>query len=349
MARVSGKRKRFLKIIAWGAPGTGKTRFALDGGTYKVSKTGKVTGDGELWPDLLVVNAEGGVPAYEFLFEGQFVVEDCNTLSGLVALLKQLKAGNFKLEDGTLYQPQTLVIDTWTKFVEIYTNAMEQKKDYNLTLKDRARINQEFNAATNLLLELNLHIILVVHEKPKWKKIPNSTQIEQDGLQLDAGAKLERWPDFVLYFHKRAGQQPTRVEVQKGRGANLGEDDNGIISNASWKANFKAIAERWSAGENRHDVTDGDAIRQTGQEIDQGVTFVEQQGPKKKVFANATFAKEWAASWDEMYPDLHLTPDLLKHILGDLQYLADWGLSLDEANQRVSQYVSISNEVPVTQ
>lgn len=336
MGRVAGGTKRYMKIVVEGLPSTGKTRFGIDGGTFTIDKNQKLTGNGEIWPDLLIVNAEEGVPAYEYPFAGKFVTEDCKSITGLSALLRKLKDKTYTLDDGTPYLPKTLEIDTWTKFLEIYTNALEQKKG-SLEIRDRGKISSEFSAVTNLLLELEMHVILICHTKDQWGKDAKGNQTIV-GEAIDAHKKLMRYPDVVLKMQPRSGQQPTKALVVKGRAMNLGEDKDGFIKNPNYRDTFKAIAELWASGGARTLQTEAQAIDEAEKALDEGMTFTgEKETPKIEGHSGAWW-KAWANAWIKRAEGLDY--DTLKKILANadghpLAFFTDCLLSEEESDALV--------------
>jgi hypothetical protein len=330
----SGQAPAFLKIIAAGAAGGGKTRFCIDGGSYTITKEGTIKGAGEVWPDLLIINAEGGVPAYEEPFEGQFRVvhtADIFTLSEIVEDIKNKKV-----------ICDTLAIDTWTTFRNIVRDA-EEKKSGKLEMQQFGRINRAMTKLQNNLAQLPCHVILVIHESDIIEQNGNNATrkagVSNNGMKLEANKNIAQWADFILWFEPRKGGG-SLAAISKARGTYLGENEEGMLKNPSWKSTFKPVAERWArrAGEKGSAPAIDYAAAEKGATklLDQDnrvQSTPKQEAPKNSMPSVMNFTnKSAAARWYQQQMDLGWTQEDLLAALSvkGLGELAE--TTFDEAN-----------------
>jgi hypothetical protein len=345
---AAGSTPAFLKIIVTGPSSAGKTRFGIDGGTYKITKDGKLEGDGMLWPDLIVVNAERGVSAYEEPFEGMFAVVNTKKISELNDLVDDILSGKVKCG--------TLLIDTWTTFRNTVMSAVDKdksKRGGDMGMKEFGKVNKALEEVQDKLDNMPCHVILVVHETDvinaektdedkavAARKAARNTA-QSDVVKMEANKKVARWADVTLWFEpKRSANSPTRARVAKTRAIVLDEDKDGYINNPSYAKTFKEVAERWAARGNKAEQLNQREAEQDALDFANKIDAPEVVEPVKpaktssvqpQTFANENTVKRWVQKWMRM--PYNLQHDQILGALGVGSYRELGDMTFQEADE----------------
>lgn len=334
---TAGQAPAFLKIIATGANGGGKTRFGIDGGTYKITKDGKIEGDGELWPGLIVISAESGVEAYEEPFEGMFQVIRTKSILVLEQVVDDIRAG--KLLCGTL------VIDPWTKFRNLVRKAEEDSASGDLSYREYGRINKVMENVQDKLETMPCHVILVVHEADVIdtnNKKKRGAGITNEGLKLNANSSVAAWADFILWFEPKTGAF-SMCKVVKARGANLGENDALMLKNASWKSTFKDLAARWA----RRKSADVPSSAQGEQDASKALGSLDKKPVPAVEIGDRDFTNQSGSGrWYKRKMAQGFSEDVIMNTLG-VTKLGELGkMTWDEADAKLLAGKEVANAAP---
>lgn len=183
IAKKATKSDTFLKILAWGEPGSGKTRLALS------------------FPDPLVIDLERGSRLYADQFDF-LVAEPTAEITG-PALVKMVIDEIVKGEYPT---QRTLVIDPITDYTDQLEWAFGKMKTEKGISKDALKGSQrggyfdeqkEFiRERLDLLLRLPMHVVFVARAKNNWE----GTQVS--GRRPDTNDIVESLCDIVLHVEK---------------------------------------------------------------------------------------------------------------------------------------------------
>jgi len=197
IAKKATKSDTYLKVMAWGDPGSGKTRLALS------------------FPAPILIDLERGSRLYADQFDF-LVAEPTPELPGFGLV----KAVVDEIARGEYPDRRTLIIDPITDYLDqLEVQLLEAKKKNGVNLdalrglqaaKVRAEVKDAIKDRLDILLRLPLHIVLVARVKNNWE---GSAVV---GQKADANDLVESLCDVVLHI-KKGG---TAV-VQKSRIAEL--------------------------------------------------------------------------------------------------------------------------------
>lgn len=195
---------RKLKILLYGASGSGKTRAALT------------------FPRPLLVDAEGGSAFYRGRpGVGEFLVKDTKALSDLEKIISLVQADNGKTVD-------TLIVDPITVFYDVQKDAMARTaKDGALGFREWARINNRMKAIYNSLTNLPVHVIVIARESVEYEGEGNN--LKKVGQKPDSDKALP----YVFDFSIRMNADHSGVVV-KSRGLELAK--NNRLDKVNWEA-----------------------------------------------------------------------------------------------------------------
>lgn len=188
LARKATQSDARLKVMAWGEPGSGKSRLALS------------------FPAPLVVDLERSTALYADEFDF-LVCEPTKELKAhqlVYSLVKQIQRGMYP-------DRQTLVIDPMTDYLESLEAGIIDKmkaKGVNIDALQglaKARIYGEINDGIrqelSALLALPLHVVFVVRAKNTWGKGPDG-KMAPIGRQPDVKEIVPYLADIVIKVEK---------------------------------------------------------------------------------------------------------------------------------------------------
>lgn len=203
-----------LKILIYGASGTGKTLAALS------------------FPRPAVVDAENGTDLYAGRAGiPEFSVLRIKTFGDLEKAISYIQADKGKSFD-------TLVIDSVSVFYDVQKEAASKtSKDNELGYREWAKINNRMVYLYNTLTNLPVHIVCIAREAVEYEtKGGNLTKV---GTKPDADKRLVYMFDFIIRMNADHSG-----EVIKSRGAgNLK-----TMPQVNWQA-FAKIADMFTSGQ----------------------------------------------------------------------------------------------------
>jgi hypothetical protein len=203
-----------LKILIYGASGTGKTLAALS------------------FPRPAVVDAENGTDLYAGRAGmPEFSVLRIKTFEELQKAISYIQADKGKSFD-------TLVIDSVSVFYDVQKEAAAKTaKDNELGYREWAKINNRMVYLYNTLTNLPVHIVCIAREAVEYEtKNGNLTKV---GTKPDADKRLVYMFDFIIRMTADHGG-----EVVKSRGAG----NIKTMPQVNWQA-FAKIADMFTAGQ----------------------------------------------------------------------------------------------------
>lgn len=225
IAKKSELKDARLKILIWGSPGSGKSRFALSA------------------PKPLVIDLEGGTRLYsnEYNFyiaevdTGSENTANCCTLAYSIA--DEIIAGEYPDVETLIIDPVTDLLEALERYSArnyekiIGKDVMElnaiQKTKWYAYRRDKAR------AVLDKLKNLPVNLILVARSKLQWGNGSDGKMIAT-GETYDALPIVESLMDVVINL-KKDGNEKYSAEVKKSRIGNLPRileinDYNSIVS-----------------------------------------------------------------------------------------------------------------------
>ena len=240
-----------VKLMIWGGPGSGKSRFALTA------------------PNPLVIDLEHSTD----LFVEEFDMYHCNVdtrkkeISTPALLTNEIIK---EIEQGNEYQDcETLIIDPVTDLLESIESHALKEFEATLTgkLKDKkvTDLNQLQKAKwyayrrrriRNLLdkiIRLPLNVICVAREKNMWEETNKGMQ--PTGKTFDGLDIIEYLPDIVIHLEKLS-KNNTVAHVKKSRLGNL--DD--ILKVKNWNCIKEALEGKKESTEEKVDNETGEII-----------------------------------------------------------------------------------------
>lgn len=274
IARRATRAAALLKVMAWGEPGAGKTRFALS------------------FPDPLVIDLERGSEWYAD--ETPFLVATPTPERPAARLVKDVVA---EVLAGVYPDRKTLIIDPITDYLDALESVLIEAQKRNGVdvdaLKGMARaaayskIRDGIRERLDLLIRVPMHVVLVARAKNVWGKNDEGRMAPIDRT-YDAKDIVEYLCDVVLHLDR-----PGRAVVRKSRIAALPDviegatfaqigaslyrakeepappvapiatpapppvDWMGLISKAKTKAAIKGVRVAWDAAQAKGEVPAG--------------------------------------------------------------------------------------------
>lgn len=217
IARRAIRADALLKVMAWGEPGAGKTRFALT------------------FPAPLVIDLERGSEWYAD--ESDFLVATPSAEMPPARLVKEVLG---EVMAGAYPDRKTLVIDPITDYLDaLEANLIEAQRRNGINLDDLkglarakayAQIRDGIRERLDLLVRVPMHVVLVARAKNVWGKNDDGKMAPVERT-YDAKDIVEYLCDVVLHLDR-----PGRAVVRKSRIAALPE----ILE----RPGFSVIAER---------------------------------------------------------------------------------------------------------
>lgn len=246
---------RFLKILLFGGPGSGKTRAALS------------------FPGCAVVDAEGGTT----LYRGRpgiapFQVMDAKTLTELESAIDFIEADKGKTV-------KTLVIDPISVFYKVQREATAKtNKRGDMGFREWGKLNMRMGTLYTRLTNLPCHVVVVARETTEYEG--TGDEMRRVGMKPDSDGQMAYIFDFVIHL-----QADHSGRVVKSRGADLGEGQR--LKAVTW-AVFEPFARAYENGARERLTEDDSAV---AAETDHEIKRDEFQDRD----AVATFVAEWKA------------------------------------------------------
>lgn len=218
-----------IKMMVWGEPGCGKSRFGLSA------------------PNPLVIDLEGSTRLYSNQFD--FLVADVDkskvNLDTPVKLtceiLKEITAGEYKECKTLIIDPVTDLLDNIesacaTQYEKMIGKSVEslnqlQKTKWYAFRRDKSR------DMLNMLKDIPMNLILVARSKSVWSKGTDG-QMQPTGITYDSLEIVEYLMDIVIHLQKTK-QNEIKAVVKKSRLGNLPD----ILDIKDWSSITKAIRE----------------------------------------------------------------------------------------------------------
>lgn len=223
-----------LKVLLYGAPGTGKTVAALS------------------WPKPAVVDAESSTDMYRGRPGFNFTVIDTKNISDLENAIK------FVREDGGR-SIETLVIDPITVFYDVLKEATARTaKNGELGFREWAKINNRMKAVYNSLTNLPVHVVVIARESTEYETVGG--ELRKTGQKADADKSLSYVFDFVVRMNPDHSGM-----VLKSRGTDL-MGEKSTIKKVGWAA-FEPIANQFVTGVTSQAHDDESDIERLAEEI----------------------------------------------------------------------------------
>jgi hypothetical protein len=199
-----------LRVMAWGGPGTGKSRFALS------------------FPKPFVIDLENSTDHYREEFK--FYYAKVNPMVKEIKNSTMLTDTILKMfEDGKMLKDiETLVIDPVTDLIDnlekLSVNTYEKQLQGKLKGKTITELNalqkaqfyafrkEKVRDILDRILKLPLNIVLLARDKNQWQRTSEGMAVT--GKTYDGNDLLEYLPDFVINFYEygKANIEKSRVE-----------------------------------------------------------------------------------------------------------------------------------------
>jgi hypothetical protein len=246
---------RYLKVLLFGGPGSGKTRAALS------------------FPGCAVVDAEGGTT----LYRGRpgiapFLVMDAKTLSELESAVDFIEADKGK-------SVKTLVIDPISVFYKVQREATAKtNKRGEMGFREWGKLNMRMGTLYTRLTNLPCHVVVIARETTEYEG--TGDDMRRVGMKPDSDGQMAYIFDFVVHL-----QADHTGRVVKSRGAELGEGQR--LKSVSWET-FEPFARAYENGTRERLTEDDSAV---AAETDHEIKRDEFQD-RDTVEA---FVKEWKA------------------------------------------------------
>lgn len=233
--KIATPTARYLKILLFGASGTGKTRAALS------------------FPGCAVVDAEGGTT----LYRGrpgipEFLVMDAKTLPELESAISFIEADKGK----TI---KTLVIDPISVFYKVQREATAKtNKRGDMGFREWGKLNMRMSSLYTRLTNLPCHVLVVAREATEYEGAGD--EMRKVGVKPDSDKDMVYIFDFVVHM-----QADHSGRVIKSRGADLGEGQR--LKTVNWAA-FESFAQAYASGQQPAQMTEDESAVAAGAEAE---------------------------------------------------------------------------------
>lgn len=214
-----------LKVLIYGASGSGKTRAALTFPRAAVIDTENGT-------DLYA--GRSGVPAFSVLR-----AKTLKEVEDAVAFIREDNGASF----------DTLVIDAITVLYDVQKEAAaKQGKDGEMNPRLWNRVNGRMVALYNSLINLPVHVVVIAREAELYEG--EGLNLKRTGFKADADKKVSYLFDFVVRMTMDHSGQ-----IIKSRGVNLST----AMPVVTWEA-FEKAAGLFTDGAQTHVLSDDKAV-----------------------------------------------------------------------------------------
>jgi energy-coupling factor transporter ATP-binding protein EcfA2 len=244
-----------LKVLIYGASGSGKTRAALT------------------FPGVAVIDTENGTD----LYAGRpgvsaFSVLRAKTLSEVEEAVKFIREDNGKTF-------QTLVIDAITVLYDVQKEAAaKQGKDGEMNPRLWNRVNGRMVALYNSLINLPTHVVVIAREAELYEG--EGLNLKRTGFKADADKKIPYLFDFVVRMTADHSGQ-----IIKSRGTNL----TTTMPTVNWEA-FEKAAGLFTDGVQMPVLSDETAVERDATAYVESAPATPAPRPSQAVSASAASA-----------------------------------------------------------
>jgi len=218
---------RYLKVLLFGGPGSGKTRAALS------------------FPGCAVVDAEGGTT----LYRGRpgiapFMVMDAKTLTELESAIDFIEADKGKTV-------KTLVIDPISVFYKVQREATAKtNKRGDMGFREWGKLNMRMGTLYTRLTNLPCHVVVIARETTEYEG--TGDEMRRVGMKPDSDGQMAYIFDFVVHL-----QADHSGRVVKSRGSELGEGQR--LKMVNWQV-FEPFARAYENGTHERLTDDESAV-----------------------------------------------------------------------------------------
>lgn len=233
------KVERKLKLLLYGAAGSGKTTLALSLSQFANGKTA-------------FIDMEGGSGLYADLFD--FDVLPTKDYQQVKAALDFIEFAQHDY-DLIIVDPISVL---WAVIIEAAQNA-KNNMDKSLTFQDWGIIKRKMNAIYTRLVNLPLHVVVIARSKDEYEGEGDNKR--RTGESPDAEKSLEYLFDIVVNLQKRGGRKSS---VEKDRSKTLPAQVDSLTAE-----HFAKAFERVTGGERQAMQTDEEAAQSLVNEMAQ--------------------------------------------------------------------------------
>lgn len=259
--KPAGQSRKYLKVAVFGAPGSGKTQFALS------------------FPAPAVIDTENGTDF--FANRCQFSVLKTKRPSEALTAIEAVERGEVPCE--------TLVIDSFTVINDVlketYAKIAQERArargknpdDANLTPRDWGLMKTQIRSMLTRLYNLPAHTVITGWIKDEFEG--EGDNLKKVGEKMDADAKVLYQPDIVLRLEKdRHGNYWGLVEKDR-----TGMLPPGRIKNPSFKL-FEPILAAFGQGRAAEgSATEEEAVNAEAQVLSRPAPSTEEQ--QRRIYA----------------------------------------------------------------
>lgn len=205
-----------LKILLYGAPGTGKTLASLS------------------FPKCAYIDSEGGAD----LYAGRPGIQPFHIFrtKGLSDLERAIQF--IEIDNGATFE--TLIVDPITVFYDVEKQALtKSSKNQRMDMQGWTKLNNRMKSVYNRLTNLPVHVIIIAREAIEYEG--EGLNLKKVGFKPDSDKSLPYLVDFsirVLPNHSGV--------IDKSRGYEFGK--NGKINKVQWEA-FEPVANQFLDGD----------------------------------------------------------------------------------------------------
>lgn len=265
LAKKATINNAYVKVLIWGEPGCGKSRFALSA------------------PNPLVVDLEDstGLYAEEFDFY-KAKVEPNNPLANNSAtlvknLINEINNNEYPDRKTLVIDPVTDLLDCIESFcIDEYQKQINKKiTDLNAVQKSKwySYRRETSRKILDKLKNVSMNLILVARSKILWDTVDGKTQ--PVGQTYDCLEIVESLMDIVINLEKT--EEGTIAKVKKSRLANLPS----ILPVQNFNSIYKAIEETKASSKSKVDNNNVDDVAINPDSIDSIRYAIEEKSKEK--------------------------------------------------------------------
>lgn len=255
---------KFLKIMAFGPGGSGKTTFGTTMPRPRYWIDSEHSGDHIRDPKDPVLYTT----SYKELQEA----------------INEIKSANNEVK--------SLIIDPYTVFWERLIDQIESQSPKGLTFQSWARIKKPDNRLMTDLLNLPCHVYITLHERDEYMMIRSEDHGKLEpvkvGVRPDAEKKILYRPDLMLRFAVEevrhvAYIQKIRVRRELAERTSLRVGTR--IENPSW-ADFAMIAEEFASGKEQAHYSDDRETTDKDERVFEELAHEAEESQRKKLITH---------------------------------------------------------------
>lgn len=269
-----------LKVLIYGASGSGKTRAGLT------------------FPRPAVIDTENGTD----LYAGrpgvpEFSVLRAKTLSEVESAVAFIREDNGRTFD-------TLIIDAITVLYDVQKDAAAKNgKDGEMNPRLWNRINGRMVALYNSLTNLPVHVVVIARESELYEG--EGLNLKKTGTKPDADKKIPYMFDFVVRM-----KADHSGEIVKSRGVNVGS----TMPTVNWQA-FEKAAGLFSDGTQASALSDEQAVNTDARAYQDAPPQSSRQPAEAVVTLSSQDASTWAKFIEWVHGKFGYEQDRIEHIL----------------------------------